>query len=153
MWSDNKSLVLSKIFVGLFMALLVGSIIFLPSIYGRYLYIATAALSTEFQVQVIFFRITVYAGAMPAGAILLLLHNLLNRIGKAELFTKKNVDCLRHISWCCFIGALICLVSALYWLPWGAVGVAAAFMGLIVRVLKNVVSKAVSLQDDADLTV
>jgi hypothetical protein len=33
------------------------------------------------------------------------------------------------------------------------VAVAAAFMGLIVRVGKNVFSKAVSLQDDADFTI
>jgi len=40
-----------------------------------------------------------------------------------------------------------------YWIPWFAVGIAAAFMGLIVRVIKNVVAKAVSLQDDADFTI
>ena len=33
------------------------------------------------------------------------------------------------------------------------VGVAAAFMGLIVRVVKNVFARAVSLQDDADYTI
>jgi len=48
---------------------------------------------------------------------------------------------------------VIGLASSYYWIPWFAVGAAAAFMGLIVRVIKNVVAKAVSLQDDADYTI
>jgi len=38
-------------------------------------------------------------------------------------------------------------------MPWLAVAVAAGFMGLIVRVLKNVVERAVALQDEVDCTV
>ena len=97
--------------------------------------------------------ITIYLGCVPAALLLVFLYSLLHRIGAGDVFISKNVACLRHISWCCFAGAVISLASSSYWIPWLAVGVAAAFMGLIVRVIKNVIAKAVSLQDDADFTI
>jgi len=99
------------------------------------------------------FLITIYAGCVPAAALLIHLYILLHRIDTERVFVSENTACLRHISWCCFAGAAVCLASAIYYFPWLAVGVAAAFMGLIVRVIKNVVAKAVSLQDDADFTI
>jgi hypothetical protein len=99
------------------------------------------------------FLLTIYAGAIPAGALLIIFNIFLSRIGNGIVFARENIRSLRQISWCCFIGAVICILSALYYLPWLAIGVAAAFMGLIVRVVKNVFSKAVSLQDDAELTI
>jgi len=99
------------------------------------------------------FLLTIYAGGAVAATLLILLYILLHRIGKGCVFVSENTMCLRHISWCCFAGAVICIASALYYIPWIAVGVAAAFIGLIVRVIKNVVAKAVSLQDDADFTI
>ena len=100
-----------------------------------------------------YFLATIYSGSIPAAVLLVLLYVLLHRIGTGEVFISKNTECLRHISWCCFAGAAISLASSVYWIAWFAVGVSAAFMGLIVRVIKNVVAKAVSLQDDADYTI
>lgn len=51
------------------------------------------------------------------------------------------------------MGAAISLVSLFYYFPWVFVAVAAAFMGLIVRVVKNMVAKAVELQEEVDYTV
>jgi len=47
----------------------------------------------------------------------------------------------------------ISFVSVFYYFPWVFVAVAAAFMGLIVRVVKNVVAQAVALQNEVDYTV
>lgn len=142
MWNDKKSLVLSKICVILFMAALVGCAIYAPS-----------ALDLVVKEVRMYFVITLYAGCVPAALLLVCLYALLHRIGSGSVFVSRNVDCLRHISWCSFAGAAISLVSASYWFPWFAVSVAAAFMGLIARVIKNVLAKAVSLQDDADYTI
>jgi hypothetical protein len=60
---------------------------------------------------------------------------------------------LRNISWCCAFGALICIVSQFYYKPWLFIGVAAAFASLIVRIVKNIVEKAVILKEENDLTV
>ncbi|NLB53899.1 MAG: DUF2975 domain-containing protein, partial [Syntrophomonadaceae bacterium] len=59
----------------------------------------------------------------------------------------------RRISWSCFLGAVIALVSVFYYNSWLFVAVAAAFMGLIVRVLKNVFAQAVELKNESDYTV
>jgi Flp pilus assembly protein TadB len=92
-------------------------------------------------------------GAVPAAYLLYSLFRLLRRIETGQVFTADNVELLRRISWSCFAGAIIALISLFYYYPWVFVAVAAAFMGLIVRVVKNVVAQAVELQNEADYTV
>jgi len=99
------------------------------------------------------FLLTIYVGSVPAAALLVLLFRLLQRIGSGRVFVRENAACLRYISWCCFIGAVMSLISALYYAPWIAFGIAAAFMGLVIRVIKNVFAEAIALQDDSDLTI
>jgi len=149
MWNESKSLMLSKVSVWLFMLLLVVCTILAPRLVARLIFLSENAQDAGNT----FFLITIYAGAIPAGALLVIFNVFLRRIEKGIVFVKENITSLRQISWCCFIGAIICTLSALYYLPWLAIGIAAAFMGLIVRVVKNVFSKAVSLQDDVKLTI
>jgi len=149
MWNESKSLMLSKVSVWLFMALLVVCLVLAPRLVARLIFMSSPASDAGNAL----FLLTIYAGAIPAGALLAVFNIFLSRIGKGIVFARENIRSLRQISWCCFIGAVICTLSALYYLPWLAIGVAAAFMGLIVRVVKNVFSKAVSLQDDAELTI
>ena len=149
MWDDSKSLLLSKICVIVFMALLLLCAVLAPLIVERLMWMSALAHSAGKRL----FLATIYTGCIPAGTLLVLLYVLLRRIGGGAVFVRETSACLRYISWCCFSGVVICLASALYYVPWLAVAVAAAFMGLIVRVIKNVIEKAVSLQDDADFTI
>jgi len=148
-WNDSKSLVLSKVFVITFMVLLLVIVILAPGVVAPLIKMSALAYS----VGRAYFLATVYSGCVPIALLLVCLYILLQRMSAGSVFVKENVACLRYISWCCFAGAIICFVSALYYVPWLAVGAAAAFMGLIVRVIKNVFAKAVSLQNDADLTI
>lgn len=147
MWNDNKSIILSRICVMVFMALLVFTAVLAPWLVER------SIENTDIDGIKTFFLITVYTGCIPAALLLISLYTVLRRIGKGEVFISKNVESLRFISWYCFIGAVISFVSVLYYLPWIFVAVAAAFVGLIVRIVKNVFARAVSLQDDADFTI
>ena len=149
MWSEHKSLLLSKVSVIIFATLLLLCAVFAPWIIDRLLLSSISAYAAGKTL----FLATIYSGSVPAAALLACMYLLLHRIGSGQVFISKNTQCLRHISWCCFAGAAICLASSLYYVPWLAIGVASAFMGLIVRVIKNVVAKAVSLQDDADFTI
>ena len=149
MWNDSRSLMLSKICVILFMALLLLSVLLAPRFVARLMQMSMSAYIAGKGV----FLGTVYVGGVTAAALLALLYVLLHRISAGRVFVKENTACLRYISWCCFFGAAVCIVSAFYYIPWIAVGISAAFMGLIVRVVKNVVAKAVSLQEEADFTV
>jgi len=149
MWNERKSILLSKICLALFMALLLACAILAPRLVRQLMWMSALANSAGRAL----FLATIYAGCVPAAALLVCLFVLLRRIGAGNVFVSKNTACLRYISWCCFAGAAICLASALYYVPWLAIGVAAAFMGLVVRVIKNVVAKAIQLQDDADYTI
>jgi len=149
MWNDSKSLILSKICVILFMALLLACAILAPRLVAILIRMSIQAKLAGAAL----FLYTIYAGSAAAAALLVFLYMLLRRIGAGQVFVRENTAYLRYISWCCFAGALICVVSAYYYVPWLAIGVAAAFMGLIVRVVKNVVAKAVSLQEEADFTI
>lgn len=149
MWNDKKSLNLSKLCLLFFMLGLIATIVTAPWLTRWFLDFSRADLQgTEF-----FFLATIYAGSIPAGALLYNLYGLLRRIDEDQVFIPKNVDYLRRISWSCFIGASIGVVSAVYYFPWAFVAVAASFMGLIVRVVKNVVAKAVELQNEVDYTI
>jgi hypothetical protein len=147
MWNDKKSITLSTICVVIFMILLVFAAVFASWL------VEQPFVYNEIKGWGTYFSLTIYVGCLPAALLLISLFRLLRRIAKGEVFIQKNVESLRHISWYCFIGAFVSAVSAVYYFPWVMVTVAAAFVGLIVRVVKNVFARAVTLQDDSDFTI
>ena len=78
---------------------------------------------------------------------------ILRRIEAGAVFVPANVTALRRISWCCAGAAVVCLAAAYIYLPFAFLGVAAAFMALIVRVLKNAFAQAVHMKDELDCTI
>jgi hypothetical protein len=149
MWNGKKSISLSKICVQVFMVMLIGTALTAPWLVQRFLVISRADL-VEREAH---FLWTIYSGSIPAAVLLFCLYRLLRRIEIDQVFITANVECLRQISWSCFIGAIICFVSVAYYFPWMFVAIAAAFMGLIVRVIKNIVAQAVELKNEVDFTV
>lgn len=149
MWNNKRSILLSKACTILFMGALFILCIFAPcfinwlTLHSRTIVIGMKGL----------FLTTIYAGTIPAAALLWSLYRVLHRISLDQVFVAENVSALRLISWCCFLGAGICLVSSLYYFPWCIVSMAAAFIGLIVRVVKNVFDQALILKDEADFTI
>ena len=88
-------------------------------------------------------------------AVIVLLR-LLGDIRRGEVFTLANVRRLRAISYCGFAIALACALGATITLPrpaFIALGLVAAFMGLLMRVIKNVIDAARLLKEDADFTI
>lgn len=94
-----------------------------------------------------------YLCSVPAYLLLYDMNRLLRNIQAARVFLPANVRLLRRISWCCFAAALICLVGAPVWYSLLIVTVAAAFVGLIVRIVKNVFEQAILMKDELDYTV
>ena len=85
--------------------------------------------------------------------LLLYLNRLLSRIHKGEFFSEANIFSLRLISWCSFCVAIVTLLAGLFYLSFLLVAVAFAFIGLIVRVVKNVFEQALAIKEENDLTV
>ncbi len=96
---------------------------------------------------------SIYLGSMFAWVCLWELWRLLANIKRGEMFTAENVRRLRIVSWCCVGAAAVCAFSALYYLPFAFVAVAAGFMALIVRIVKNAFAQALAMKDELDLTV
>lgn len=97
--------------------------------------------------------ICLYLSAGQGLVVLLTLGRLLHNLNRDRIFVTQNVTCLRIISWCCFGISLVFLGLAWFRSLGLLVAFAAAFFGLILRVLKNVFARAVALQDEADYTI
>ncbi|MBO5852892.1 MAG: DUF2975 domain-containing protein [Clostridia bacterium] len=78
---------------------------------------------------------------------------LLFNIKNDEVFITSNVKYLRRISWCCLIVAVITFVGGIFYLPLIFMAVAAAFVGLMLRIVKNVMQSAVELKTENELTI
>ena len=82
------------------------------------------------------------------------LYRFLQRLERGEVFVPQTVQALRRISWCCTWAAVLCLPAGLWvYLPFVFLAVAAGFMALIVRVLKNAFAQAVRMKDELDYTI
>lgn len=97
--------------------------------------------------------VTLYC-AVPAAVIALIcLDLLLKNIINNQPFVSKNVKLLKIISYCCFAEALV-FVYFTTLKPFALIIViACAFMGLILRVIKNVFEHAVEIREENDFTI
>ena len=96
---------------------------------------------------------TLYASLLPAFIALSRLMNLLGSVRRGEVFTKASCDDLRALSYCCFSVTVIFCAFGFYRELAFLVAFAAAFMGLILRVLKNVFEEAVALREENDAVI
>ncbi|MBP7073173.1 MAG: DUF2975 domain-containing protein [Clostridia bacterium] len=145
MWSGRKSISLSKFCVLVFAVMLIGTVLSAPWLIRWF--------RPDLAGKKALFLSTIYSGSIPAAILLYCLYRLLRHIELEQVFITTNVEYLRRISWCCFAGSVICFASIPYYFPWCFVAVAAAFMGLIVRVIKNVIAQAVELKNESELTI
>ncbi len=147
-WNKEKSVLLSQCCIAVFALCLMGLDI------GAYRIAGWFAENRFRHIQYGYLlMITVYSGSVFAWICLYRLWRLLSAVRKGELFTAENVNHMRVVSWCCFAASIICILSAVYYLPFAFVAVAAGFVGLIVRIVKNAFQQAIGMKDELDLTV
>ena len=147
-WNDQKSIILTRAVVA---AAIVGSAVM--TVCGPWLtrWMVTAHALPPASGPVLLGM--GYVCAVLALVMLVSLYKFLRRIEAGEVFVPANVTALRRISWCCVGAAVVCLAAAYIYLPFVFLGVAAAFMALIVRVLKNAFAQAVRMKDELDYTI
>ena len=149
MWNKDKSLALSIWCVRLFTVIMVAVWFLAPSLFSHLIQLREEYLAGALP----FFLASTYTASVPASAALWLLHGLLSSIAAGKVFIPQNVRRLRGLSWCCILAGLICLASACYYLPFLLLATAAAFVGLILRVVKNVLEQAVAIKTENDYTI
>lgn len=78
---------------------------------------------------------------------------LLLRVRKGLVFTKTSVSLIRGVSWIAIVcGVLFAAIGYMFYVTY-VVAVAMLFLGLCVRVVKNVVEEATEIKSENDLTV
>ena len=78
---------------------------------------------------------------------------LLLLVRRHQVFTDRAVSCLRTISWCCFIEAGLLCLGIVYFRLLPVLAFVAGFLGLVLRVVKNVIEEAVALKAENDFTI
>ena len=155
-WTQNKSIVLSKICVFIFAILGILLNIYIHHdikfIILRRVYIPFPREELLRQ-YIIFTLIAVYIMDVLAYTALLLLYRLLCNIHKSKVFTLENVKYLRLLSWCCFIASFVCFILAFCYLPFVLLVTGTAFMALILRVVKNVFTEAIEIKQENEYTI
>lgn len=149
-WTPNRSVFLSKICVLLFVAAYAVIVLACPVVVKEYEALRTTQLS---ELHERFIMLTIYLCAAPVGVILWKLWRLLGNIAREQIFVKENIGCLRLISWMCFAVAAITFVSAWYYVMWMVISGCMAFMGLLIRVIKNVFERAKEIKEENDFTI
>lgn len=153
MWNKNKSLILSKICVYLFALTGVFICIFLPQWLK---YVVESSRSPELfssNISLLALLIIGYPLAAVCFKALFELHGLLISVEKGEVFSQANVIRLRLISWLCITASLMCLAASLFYYQLIIMFCIGAFMGLVLRVLKNVFASAVEIKEENDYTI
>ena len=148
MWNSKKSVMLSLVFTRIVMVLVVAVGFVTPMMVDAYL--EYTSRGTELWGLLL---ATVYGCCVPALVALFSLDRLLANIKRSHVFLDANVSYLRWISWCCFFVSLVLMPAAFSIRVLWVVAVAAAFIGLILRVVKNVIEEAVVLKSENDLTI
>jgi hypothetical protein len=148
MWNHRKSTICSLVCTRAVMVVFAVIAAFLPKILGFYEVRGTLDAESIMPLMVI-----LYCECAPALAALISLDRLLKNIRNERVFTVDNVRLLRVISWSCFGAAVLALAATKYYTLFIAVAGAAAFMGLILRVVKNVIEEAVVIKEENDYTI
>lgn len=106
-----------------------------------------------FENQIKVALIAFYTCCPAAWVALICVWKVLTSILKGEIFTDKMVFAMRLLSWCCGFVAVDCFVAALWDPAFFIFAAGAAFMMLILRVLKSVMAKATEIKNENELTI
>ena len=153
--STKASVNLSLVISGAFFAVLAGVGVFLPPIVKALLKFPGEITSRVETTQTDFVLVLIAAYLLLSLALLanLLLFTLLLQVRGENVFSAKSVSLIRGISWCS-IGVGVVFAALTYYFTLSAViAFAALFLGLCVRVVKNVIEKATEIKAENDLTV
>lgn len=153
--SGKASVNLSLVISGAFFAVLVAVGAFLPTVITALLKfpgeitsrVETTATDNALVLAASYLLILV---ALVANTLLFI---LLLRVKREEVFSPQSVALIRGISWCSIgVGVIFALLTYYFTLS-SVIAFAALFLGLCVRVVKNVIEKATEIKAENDFTV
>lgn len=144
---DNKSIKLSIAFTTLFAIAMIFLTVTIPWL------VPFLCKIMERETLVSFMTVVAYL-AVPAGwGAVILLYEILFNLKKKKVFVNENVKSLRILSWLCIYVGVVSAIAAFEYLGFLFVSIAAFFIGLIVRVVRNIIQEAIEIKAENDMTV
>ena len=143
----NVSMLASIIVTTMLLALVVVAVFMIPQIMQVY-------SKMRGGIDVTSLMVALYISSIPGLICTLSLLKLLFNIRKNEIFVKQNVTILQVLSYCClFVGIEYIAICYSRYIAMIFVGFAAIFIGIILRVIKNVFDKAIEIREENDYTI
>lgn len=158
-WTSRMSLTLSRVIVWVLAVIFSAAVVYtslsliISKLESVELVWDFGLLVFEFGLDPVAFYTAFYFCAVLAFTALFYLNRLLKNIAEDRIFIEENVKILRILSWCCYFVGITMAVYSLEAYPFVIIAAAAAFFGLIIRVLKNVFAKAVEIKEENDATI
>ena len=146
MYTSVKSAKLTRFIAALFCVLLLALMICAPFVTKKF-------IGAESQ-RIIRTAITAFYICCPAAwAALISILKLMTNIIKSKVFITQNVFCMRLLSWLCAYVCAVCFGFGFVYSLLFVFSLGAAFMMLILRVLKSVMAMATELKNENELTI
>lgn len=146
--SKRASCTLSQILTAAVFVLLTAALFLLPPVL-RFIMDVFGKPESYFLPTLILF----YVSLPPAFAADISLHLLLRNVRQEQIFTAKSSVYLCAISWCCMLETVIFFVLGFWYLTLFLLSFAALFIGVILRVVKNVIEEASAIKAENDFTI
>lgn len=150
--SKKSSISLSLVMTVLFFSVIVAGAILMPSLVKTLIAISPNAAQIG-NIEHIFILVVAYLVLAVAAVADLFLFLLLLRVRDGEVFTGRSVVLIRGVAWCCVLFGVLFAALGHYFHIAFALGFAVIFLGVCLRVVKNVVEEAVDIKQENDLTV
>lgn len=149
--SVNLSIIISALFylALVFVGVIMPKVIFSMLVISNNIVEIPLSSNTE-EIIVIALAYIILAFALLANTLCML---LLLQVKKENVFSKKCIGLIRGISWCVIAVGILFAAMGIFVPLTFVVAVAALFLGLCVRVVKNVIEKATEIKSENDLTV
>ncbi len=144
----KRSASLSFGFVLFFGVALIALEIFAPWVVGWFLNMTNKSMNLQ-PILVAF----LYTSFLPLGYALWLLLRLTLSFLRETCFSAQTVGWLRRLSYCAFAMVPVCAGFGWFYFPILLMTPFAAFMGLILRVVKNAFQTALELQTENEMTI
>ena len=155
LWNRKRSIILTKFCI---LALMLTSVIMMfcgKYLISRFLTLTGGAkinISNEFSFYIITF-ISYILGIIALLTLFCMLRFIVN-LENDLVFVPQNIKWLRFISYGCLsAGLLLMITTVVYHKLFLVLSLAALFMMLIVRVIKNAFEQAIEMKEELDLTI
>ncbi len=155
--SKNASTMISLLFASAFIVFLAFFIIAMPLLFDYapilkqvYLYFTEKPSPVD---GGIVYWIWIYSLMLIAEACSVAVLFLLFRVRHGRVFSEISVSLIRFVSWGCILAAVICIAVQYYFHMAYCIAMIILFLGLCLRVVKNVIEEATAIKTENDFTI